>query len=486
MARRCFEPHAVFREVERRAACRGFTAARIAAEARLYGTPYTLDDIYRQLAQDTTTDTATIRQLRDRELAVEREMLFPIAEHCASFATGDIVVSDMYLPGEFLHEIVTQTCRLSPSWLFVAAEGKRNGRIWPTVREHCTPVEHLGDNEVTDLQSASLAGIPARLTTIAQRTAIETDLAAAGYEPLANLIREARLRTWSPVDAERQIQLLQTQTNFPLLFVATLLLAELAAQRGWRRILFSGRDCYLWHELYRALEPLLGATPAATYFYTSRIARTHPSPDYITYFQSLYAGEPSALVDLCGTGWSANRLLAHASGTRPDIFLLHHLDQPNIRNYYERNAAVTEPIAPLCCLHRGIINQENEVLEELNRAPHPLVTDVVATRTGFQPVFMQEPAPTSTEAALRWHRTAFHTAVTLLPTLRLDQVSSMRRADHSAAIARIYRDMQGQLNHVAHFWPQKTHEEQIFQQFIEQRGATGGVSKHFSTTAPVA
>jgi hypothetical protein len=400
---------------------------------------------------------------------VEREMLFPIAQHCAEFAAGDIVVSDMYLPETFLQELVTATCGLNAARLFVSAEGKRNGTVWPIVRRTCTPAEHVGDNEVTDVRSARAAGIPARLTTVARRTAIEADLAAAGYEPLANLIREARLRTWPTDETERQVQRLQVQANFPLLFVATLHLVALATEHGWRRILFSGRDCFLWAELYRALAPLLGAAPSASYFHSSRIVRSHPSADYIAYVADLCGGEPSVMVDICGTGWSLNRLAERLAEPVPAIFLVHHADM-TLRGYYEQHAPLAAPITPLACIHRGIVDHENEVFEELNRAPYPLLQDVAAAGVGFQPVFIPEDGAALAPAVLGLHHAAFRSAVALLGTLSAEQVAAMRGADHVAMIVRIYRDMEGQFRHVSQLWQQKLREESIVKQFIERRG----------------
>jgi hypothetical protein len=471
VARRCFEPHAVLREVERRAARPGFAADRIAAEAKLHGAPYTLDDIYRHLVQDTGISDADAGRLRDLELTVEREMLFPIAQHCAEFTAGDVVVSDMYLPAAFLQELVSRICRLPAARLFVSAEGKRNGTIWSIVHGTCTPVEHVGDNPATDLRSARAAGIPARLTTVGSRTAIEADLASAGYEPLGNLIREARLRTWPANEMERHLQRLQIQANFPLLFVATLEFVNISEQNGWRRILFSGRDCFLWTELYQALAPLLGAAPSATYFHSSRLARAHPSPDYLGYIASLCDGEPSVVVDICGTGWSLNRLVEYLPDPAPAIFLVHHLEIP-LRGYYEHHAPVTAPIEPLCCLRRGIINNENETLEELNRAPYPLLKDMAAAGTGFQPVFVPEGDAESAAAVLQLHHVTFRGVIALLDTLRAEQVAAMRRADHAAMIARIYRDMEGQGRHVAHFLQQRLREEKFVKQLIEERSAS--------------
>src|SRR5208282_2103232 len=111
-------------------------------------------------------------------------------------------------------------------------------------------------------------------------------------------------------------------------------------------VLFSGRDCYLWHELTATLGPLLGDIPACAYFHTSRLARVHPSADYLGYFAALRGDAPAVVVDLCGTGWSLNRLIERAPGVATDIFLLHHLHAPELRAYYEQQAAIATPVVP--------------------------------------------------------------------------------------------------------------------------------------------
>ena len=66
--------------------------------------------------------------------------------------------------------------------------------------------------------------------------------------------------------------------------------------------------------------------------------RAHPSPDYISYIASLCDGEPSVVVDICGTGWSLNRLVEYLPDPAPAIFLVHHLEIP-LRGYYEHQQA---------------------------------------------------------------------------------------------------------------------------------------------------
>jgi hypothetical protein len=86
-------------------------------------------------------------------------------------------------------------------------------------------------------------------------------------------------------------------------------------------------------------------------------------------------------------------------------------------------------------------------------------------------VFVPEGDAEAAAAVLQLHHAAFRGTIALLHTLRAEQVAAMRRADHSAMIARIYRDMEGQGRHVAHFLQQRLREEKIVKQFIEQRRA---------------
>ena len=146
---------------------------------------------------------------------------------------------------------------------------------------------------------------------------------------------------------------------------------------------------------------------------------------------------------------------------------MHHLLDSGLRDYYERQAAITTPIEPITCVRRAIINSENEVLEELNRAPFPLLLDVEATGSGFRPVFETAADPPAAVAVLQTHHAAFRSALTLLYGLPPGALASMRHADHQAMVARLYREMEGQMPAVPHFFPHKWHEEKIFRAKIE-------------------
>ncbi len=293
VARRCAHPHQIFQMVERASGHSGFAGKRISAEAEISAARSTPALTTSIAGLPATTASRSIRLSAaeaDGARSSSGQHLFPIAEHCREVGPDDIIVSDMYLPFDYVAMIVRDICGLYSRKLFLSANGKRQGTIWRVIAREHRLREHVGDNPVTDLASARAAGIPARLSTVSRRTPIEDELAAAGFEPLVNLIRETRLATWNDDPARRRAQIAQIQQNFPLLFVATLHLRNLAAARGWDRILLSGRDCYLWSHLYDRMRQVLPDMPHATYFYTSRTARAFPSASYLAYFTQLRSG----------------------------------------------------------------------------------------------------------------------------------------------------------------------------------------------------
>lgn len=462
VARRCITPERVFALLEQRSGLQNFAAARIAAERALTGTVHGLADIYANLCKRHDLPTDTGDALMRMEIALEREMLFPVAEICALFRAGDIVVSDMYMPADFLTSILRETCFLQPARLYLSTNGKRSGAAWPEIAKDYIILEHYGDNPQSDIASAQQAGIPTRHVTLTAVSPMETALDRAGFGPLAELAREARLRGHHPSPALRNAQMLQTQLNFPLLFLSTLALLREANARGWKKILFSGRDCYLWNSLYQQLYPIMDDAPQAEYFYTSRIARMRPSADYLAYFEAMRAGEPVAIVDLAGTGWSLLRLIEHAKPGKTDIFLIHQLERESLKETYQTYAPTRGGIEPIAIIRREAVSDENEVLEELNRAPHAMVTDMRATKNGFRPELAAETLPGAGHVLLATHHESFFAACRLLRHLDHAKLRAMSQQPVAEIIAEIYMKFQGHSQAFGVFRPGKTVEENLF------------------------
>ena len=459
IARRCVYPTEIFNKVEQTSKYPNFARMRIAAEAQIATGHYTIHDIYRSLVEHNNIPAGEAERLKSLELQIEEDNLFPIAQHCQELNSTDIVVSDMYLPFEWLNKLLRDKFGLRPRQLYLYSNGKRDGTVWPRIKETMKITEHVGDNPVTDKASAQAAGIPARLTTVARRTDIEEELASAGYLPLANLIREARLTTWHGDPAMRRAQVTQLQVNFPLLFLATLHLKKLSDTVGWDLVLMSARDCYLWHELYHQVSSLIPDLPKAIYLYSNRTIRAHPSPSYLAYLADVRTGQYNVIVDLCGTGWSLSRLLEQAPGPRTDIFLIHKIELPHLLKRYKQFGPLVHPINPKFVVARPPQGADSNVLEDLNLAPHAAVEDVRQSPTGFLPVFSSLPYPEQAVQFIQIQHAVFRHACTLVKTLTSKDVAVMLEGDTALAIEARYRHMAGQWSNFAWFHEHKQREE---------------------------
>jgi hypothetical protein len=378
----------VFNRIESIAALPGFATARLAAEKECFDIgEYDLDSIYNGLARRLGLLPPAAAATMAVELEVEYSGFIPIKENCSLVTAGDLIVSDMYLPKEFLERVLTRVCQLKEYTLHVSSHGKRSGRVWDKLKTQYDIIAHIGDDATTDLASPIAAGIPAKLTSVAHRTDIEVMLADFRFEGLSNIVREARLTTWHDDSLIRRSQLAQIQINFPLLWVSSVALLRISQERKWDRVLFSGRDGYLWSRLYDEISRCVPETPPGRYFHSSRPARAHPSLDYIEYIDWMCGAGSSVIVDVCGTGWSLTRLIEQMNRRDIDIFLIHRLMAPSLQQAYEEVGKPSIEIPIFSIVHRAAESRDNDILEELNRAPFLLLENVEKKNSTFRPVF---------------------------------------------------------------------------------------------------
>jgi hypothetical protein len=394
VARRCVHPYNIFYFVERRSSHEGFTRMRVLAERNISDQDYDLQAIYRAMQTLFNIDSERLAELMKMELEEEFANLIPIRENCLLVAPGDLLVSDMYLPMPFLLRVVDQKCGLKFNQIYLTTHGKTRGTAWSTLNHKFAISLHLGDNPHSDILMAEKHGIPARLTTISKLTEVEQHLADSGFEPLAWAAREARLDLSVEGEDARAIALGQIEANFPLLYLASIMLLRHAAARGWKKLLFSARDCYFWHDLFSRLAASVDGPPS-DYFMTSRLARSNPSESYLKYFDSICGGRPTAIVDICGTGWSLTRLLDAVKATDVDIVLLQRIADQNMIDVYQRLGGFAE-IRPIINL---IGEMDNTILEAFNVAPHKMVRDTIEEGGSHFPVFFDLPEGAEYRAA---------------------------------------------------------------------------------------
>ena len=270
------------------------------------------------------------------------------------------------------------------------------------------------------------------------RTELERELTDLGFAPLADLAREARLRTWSDDPDARRAQLMQLELNVPLIFLATLALVRGAAERGWEHILFSARDGLLWSRLYDAFRRQQPGLPSGAYFYTSRTTRVRPSADYLAYFDQMRVGRRTVVADLCGTGWSLSRLIERAGAPATDVFLVHQLEAPEVVAGYAEATGLPARVVVEALIRRPPRDGDNDMLEELNRAPHAAVIDVRRVGETFEPVFSPLGYDAEAAALVRAHHQAFAVACRLVESVPAGALVAMAARDPLPAIARVY------------------------------------------------
>jgi len=310
VARKCQEPTKIFEAVERKSGVADFARLRHAFEMRLFGRKlYGLDDIYAALSAELGWTPELVAKLKMLELMEEWDNLFPIAEIVARFGQNDIVISDMYLPYDFIRRIVEEKCGLRGKTIVLSNYGKHLGVVWPPILTNCEITRHYGDNVHADIASPARFGIPTEHVAISSWTEGERALIDIGLRDCAAAIRESRLRGDADA-ATRGVRAAQLEMNLPLLVVASYFLFQAAEDFGADRILLCARDCSLLRRVIDALARR-SANPIATrYIRASRKLFYSGAPEYEAYVRH-HMGEKNLLADMAGTGQS----LAHFVST---------------------------------------------------------------------------------------------------------------------------------------------------------------------------
>jgi FMN phosphatase YigB (HAD superfamily) len=148
-------------------------------EARKYRDPLLddigIDDIYRFFQQIFKTDNDEIERIKQTELAVECDLLYAreYAKHLFYEAKKHgkeiIIVSDMYLPSEFINKALSKCGYYGYSKLYLSCEGgksKVSTRLFRKILDDYRPtglqadnILHIGDNLKSDIRAAEKVGI---------------------------------------------------------------------------------------------------------------------------------------------------------------------------------------------------------------------------------------------------------------------------------------------------------------------------------------
>ena len=440
IARRCIDPVGVFHAIAERSGLGNFVAARLAAERAVAHGPYDLATIYATLAEMFGLSGETAAELQAMEVEIEIENVIPVCENIAALGDGDILVSDMYLGAPVIRRLLDAAGIGHNVPLVVTTDGKHKGWIWPPLLDKFEIKEHLGDNPQSDNVVPQRFGIATRHTGVTAPNFVERTLIEAGLRDLALLCREARLINFAADPHIHALKAVQTSLNVPLLVLASLALCRRVQRRGLSAVLFSSRDCNLWLAIFRAVADQVGVTCRTDYFYTSRVARTQPSDDYLAYAREGIA-PGTIVVDICGSGWSLAHLFDRMGLADQEVFFLHKLAPIDL---YERRAAT-----PKTCVIHALLDGDLErcsgvALEMSNYAAHGMVLDVRDINGVAAPVFAPDTRPRHIREAIDAQRAACLSAADLLSRRPLRETFTLDDASIAVLCTALYQGLSNQ------------------------------------------
>jgi FMN phosphatase YigB (HAD superfamily) len=390
IARRCIDAHQVFFEVEARSGVTGFAEVRKEAERNVYHREYNFADIYAGVRELLNMDDEATECLMQLEVQVELENVIPITSMMKNLRQEAVLITDMYLPVPVIRELLSRAGVQREHPILISSHGKSSGSIWRYFSEQGIQCIHHGDNEHSDVFNARTFGMRARMATATCLTEFESFLRERGAEHAAGVLRAARLQ----VDTDgvpEWMRRLQFNLNLPFLLVSMLDLLSELRERQIRKVLFASRDGRHLHAAFLALrdhfEDLMSVD--AEYWFTSRVARTRGSNDYVHYCQSTFS-ESMAMVDLCGTGASITKLLGDL-GMQDEPVLVYLAQKVSDRNYSDRMAqgyglGSSDNLIPVRHAFDTARFINNALIEQLNYVPEGMIRDVMMTPSGPLPV----------------------------------------------------------------------------------------------------
>ncbi len=277
------EPRSVFNLVEHMLGLRGFSERRRKAERavtfRLGASEIKLEDIYAELDLDSDRKQGAMAL----EQRLEAVLLSPVSENIERVSSRDMIVSDMYLPGQFFQAVISDMLPSDrrPALMISSELGcrKSDGRLWRhIIQSGYRPQLHLGDNWVSDVKRPRQFGITARHYSGANLNRFERHYLADGLSGsiVAGVSRATRLAAKFSGDAERESGRPQVDA-FASLFGPVIVsfveyVLEDTMQRGIGDLFFLARDGQLPYQVAKKFIDQRSLPLRAHYVYGSRRA----------------------------------------------------------------------------------------------------------------------------------------------------------------------------------------------------------------------
>ena len=368
IARRCILPQRVFEIVEEKSGVKGFAQLRAKAGSS------SLEATYKKLIGISEIDEATAERLKQMEIDEEIEQAIPIVENLRRVQSGDVLISDMYLPEEIIRRMLDKIGLLVPVEILITHGGKASGRIWKQLAAQNVYLCHTGDNQTADVKNPRVFGFDSVYTGISapnegEKAILEKDAAFGEY------LRAIRLRNPFVEQIKRHYWTLAT-ANIGVLLYFVKLLDALQKKYHFEYLGFCGRDTYYLHKLYMRLSDRSDVW--TDYLYDSRRLLSESPDDIQKYFRYKIGDRKALLIDLLGTGMHINKIRA-ISGLKFSLMILNRLSFKTAASIYKSDEYIPKDWITLNDEYRdgdelnfhapgcGITGQSTEVL---NRATH--------------------------------------------------------------------------------------------------------------------
>lgn len=275
----------------------GFVSARREAEAELKEQYPTLSDIYEKVRKKMGWTEKEKREALEREIELEkrncipREYMRQIYQKVLQMGKKIILVSDMYLPGAIIRDLLEQCGISGYERLYISCEqkaDKNQGQLYQKIiRDGYDEILHIGDNEKPDGQSAQACGIDSYTIMSAYEMLVQSSMRdilsyADSLEKRAcvGIIVKRLFDNPFYLNESKGKVRIERLYDIGYIFLAPVIRCFLAfvkavlEKRNADRILFCARDGYVIWRLYRKLREHVEGLPEGVYFKTSRRAIT--------------------------------------------------------------------------------------------------------------------------------------------------------------------------------------------------------------------
>jgi predicted HAD superfamily hydrolase len=274
-------------------------AAELMARLNAKSEEISLDDIYKEFAQAEGLNFAEVRQFRDRELEIESNacQVRPIGRELYSIAKDSgittCVTSDMYLPRATIDTILRANGYGDTDQIHLSSEvglTKKSGSLFSYIakqnRIRTGDIVHVGDNQITDIESAVAAGVTAFHVPRAVETLWKHDRLANSFgkrQPITSLGRSVTVaaiaRTLFDDDPSNDRSLsggdpwrLGYATLGPLVYGFVVWLRTIAVDQDIKTLHFLSREGRIFKDVFDRIELASPTGIRSNYLWGSRRA----------------------------------------------------------------------------------------------------------------------------------------------------------------------------------------------------------------------